>query len=359
MWNLAEVVDTGEGALVSRAVVRGGHASRIERLWRESVGHLADLAGRGWDRWIVMFSGGKDSTTVLVLALEAVLQRRLPVRAIEVVYADTMVEIPPVQQGALSFLQALQGMARIRGLPVHVHHVRPSLDNSFWVCLLGKGYPPPHQRFRWCTDRLKVRPVEKQLRDAIEPGRTAILTGVRFGESRARDRRMYSSCKRGGECGHGVWQQHSDRLRAMYAAPIAYWRECDVWDFLNFTAPCCGYPTAWLSELYMGGDIRFGCWMCTVVQQDRAMERIVSQPQWAHLRPLMELRNRIMQEAQEPQNRLMRSDGKKGRLSLDARKRFLHEVLNTQKMAGVPVISDEEVARIRELWQDKRYGNYD
>lgn len=246
----------------------------LERL-RETSQTLASTLERGFDHWILTFSGGKDSTTTLIVALETALQGSLPVRRVDVVYSDTLVEIPIIHSYAVGFLRFLEGFERLRSLPLFCHVVRPPLEQRFWVCLLGKGYPPPHQRFRWCTKRLKIKPVEAALKAHVRPNRTVILTGVRFGESPDRDRRMNHSCRRGGECGHGAWFQYSARLKATYLAPIAYWQECDVWDFLNFLAPEWGYPTHLLeNEIYNGRETRFGCWMCTVVRRDKALEKI-------------------------------------------------------------------------------------
>lgn len=330
----------------------------LERI-KETKQVIMNFFYRGYDHWIITFSGGKDSTTVVILALETALQKGLSVQRIDVVYVDTLIEIFVIYQYALKFLDFLRQFERLKALPLFYHIIQPHMEDRFWVCLLGKGYPPPHQRFRWCTQRLKIKPVEAALKAYIQPNRTVILTGVRFGESVARDQRMSLSCRRGGECGQGVWFQYSSRLQAAYLAPIAYWQECDVWDFLNFLAPQWGYPTHHLSrEVYNGQNLRFGCWMCTVVSQDRTMERLVSQPQWAHLRPLLEFRGKIIEVTRSVESRLLRPDGKPGRLSLETRRKLLEELLFLQSTLGMTLISDEEVSFIQQLWEDERYQDY-
>lgn len=121
-----------------------------------SVSALRSMAGRGYDHWIVTFSGGKDSTTTLVIALETALACPGQVQRIGVVYSDTMIEIPVVQRFALGFLEHLGTLARVAALPMRCHAVYPAVEERFWACLIGRGYPPPHQRFRWCTRRLKA-----------------------------------------------------------------------------------------------------------------------------------------------------------------------------------------------------------
>jgi len=327
---------------------------------RECAFVLESVLEKGFDHWILTFSGGKDSTTALVIALETALQENLPVRRIDVIYSDTLIEIPVIRAYALNFLKFLKTFSRVASLPLHCHVVQPTVEESFWVCMLGKGYPPPHQHFRWCTRRLKIEPVEAALKTVAQPNRTLILTGIRFGESQDRDRRLNYSCRRGGECGQGAWFQYSSRLQAAYLAPIAYWRECDVWDFLNFWAPELGYPTNSLEkEVYNGRETRFGCWMCTVVRQDKTMEKITAQPQWAHLRPLLEFRQRVKDLTSKVESRIIRPDKKPGRLSLKTRKRLLDELLSLQASVKMKLISEEEVALIQRLWKDRRYRGYE
>ena len=320
---------------------------------QESMSALYHFAtNRSYKHWIITFSGGKDSTTTLIIALETALNHPDLAERIDVVYSDTGIEIPVIQQYALDFLEHLEGFQRVARLPLHCHVVHPAIEERFWVCLLGKGYPPPHQRFRWCTRRLKIEPVEDTLKAFIQSDESIVLTGVRFGESRSRDGKLNYSCSRGGECGQGVWFQYSSRLNAGYLAPIVHWGECDVWDFLNFYAPELGYPTQHLeSSVYNGRETRFGCWMCTVVRQDKTMEKITLLPQWAHLRPLLEFRQHVKAISNSPQSRILRPDGRPGRLKLSIRQYLLEELLQLQSQLDMRIISSEEIVAIKELWQ--------
>jgi len=322
---------------------------RFLQRFEESQTTLLNMLKRGYSHWIITFSGGKDSTTTTIIAIETALIS--VVERIDVVYCDTELEIPVIYQYAMSFLGYLKKNSRLTYLPLHVHILRPLLNDSFWVCLLGKGYPPPHQRFRWCTRRLKINPVKDALKAIIQPNKTIILTGVRFGESRSRDIRLLNSCRRGGECGQGVWFEYSPRLKVGYLAPIVNWSECDVWDFLLYCAYKFGYPTHYLeTHIYNGRDTRFGCWMCTVVNQDKTMEKITAQPQWSHLKPLLHFRQRVKELSSHIESRVLRPDGKPGRLTLEVRRQLLNELLKLQRDLGMEIISPEEVQMIQEYW---------
>lgn len=138
---------------------------------------------RGLDHWIIMYSGGKDSTTTLLLALEYARSNK-NIRQIDVIYSDTQVEIPTIHSYAYRFLDML-AMPQVN---LRIHKVKPEPEKSFWTLVIGKGYPPPHQKFRWCTSKMKIQPAEKVTREVMTPTKTAIMTGVRFGESDVRDK---------------------------------------------------------------------------------------------------------------------------------------------------------------------------
>lgn len=307
----------------------------------------------GLEHWVVMYSGGKDSTATLVLALEWLKEQGYPVRSLDVVYADTGVEIPTLHHKAKKFLRSLKGMHP----KVRIHEVRPELEKSFWVLVVGKGYPPPHQRFRWCTEKMKIQPANEVIRTLSALGNVAIITGVRFGESDVRDHRMNTACRRGGECGQGVWFEESKRFRATYLAPIAFWRECDVWDLVNFIAPQWGYPTSDLESVYQGRDTRFGCWVCTVVKQDKTMQRIVNTSDGSRYTPMLEFRNWLAQFAYESGNRVKRANSVSGRLTLAARRMIFQRICELERRLGQKILSAKERSAIKKLWDDPKYGD--
>jgi DNA sulfur modification protein DndC len=303
---------------------------------------LEAALAQGAETFVLTYSGGKDSTATAVLTLEWWKRRGKPVE-VHVVYADTGLEIPTLHAQALGFLEAVKSLHP----EVGIHIAKPRPEESFWVQLIGKGYPPPHNRFRWCTRRLKIAPMDRLVQSL--PGKKAILTGVRFGESDARDSRLLLSCSRGGECGQGVMFEEAKRLNALYVAPIAFWRECFVWDYLNLVAPFLGYPTGALEGVYGSRDTRFGCWTCTVVRRDKAMARALENGH-AHLRPLYEFREWLWSWTRDPGTRVKRKDGNPGRLTLEARREVYRRLKEVEERVGVKLMTPEEEALIRESW---------
>src|SRR5687767_14380607 len=108
--------------------------------------------------WVVGYSGGKDSTAILQLVWQALselpeVQRTKPVHVIS---TDTLVENPVVAGWVTRSLEIMGEAAAAQGLPITPHRLTPEIADTFWVNLIGRGYPAPRPKFRWCTERLKI-----------------------------------------------------------------------------------------------------------------------------------------------------------------------------------------------------------
>ena len=342
----------------------------------ESLRHYGEI----YKHWSISFSGGKDSTATVTLIAHLIETGQIPrPESLTVLYADTRQELPPLHNAALEILAAL----RQRGFETRV--LLPALDHRYFVYMLGRGVPPPSNTFRWCTPKLKVMGMEREL-EALrqEHGeKFLVLTGVRIGESAARDQRIALSCTRdGGECGQGWFQQSSSTAIADTLAPIVHWRVCHVWDWLLQADVELGFPTFEIAKIY-GQDVsdgeeplnaRTGCIGCPLVQQDAALDRLVRIPEWAYLSPLTQLRP-LYWEIKKPQYR-HRKHGERnkngdwsakqnrlGPLTLEARRWMLEQVLRIQDevnrgAAGQPelsLINALELARIEELIAARTY----
>lgn len=108
--------------------------------------------------WICGYSGGKDSTAVVQLvwyALQELPKEKLK-KTVHVISTDTLVESPVVAIWATESLKKMEQTAKEQGLPIVPHRLTPAITNTFWVNLIGRGYPYPRRDFRWCTDRMKI-----------------------------------------------------------------------------------------------------------------------------------------------------------------------------------------------------------
>ena len=338
----------------------------------ESLRHY----GSFYKHWAIAFSGGKDSSATVTLIAHLIETGQIPKpESLTVLYADTRQELPPLHSSAMGILEEL----RKRGFETRV--VLPELDHRYFVYILGRGVPPPSNTFRWCTPKLKVMSMEREL-EALRQERGEkflMITGVRIGESAARDQRITVSCtKDGGECGQGWFQQSTSNAIADTLAPIVHWRVCHVWDWLLHADLELGFPTFEIARVY-GQDVsdgeeplnaRTGCIGCPLVQKDAALDRIVAQREWTYLAPLQKLRP-LYWEIKKPQYRhrkhgeinkdgsLSAKQNRLGPLHMDARRWMLEQVLRIQDEVNqaaiaqnspiISLINEEELARIEEL----------
>ena len=352
----------------------GQHCERcLEAPIDPRLGSRLDLIEReyrsGTAPWVIGFSGGKDSSAVLKLVfrvLERSVERQRPVY---VVYCDTGVEIPPIATFVRRTLEGVEEEAKKGRLPLTVRIARPAPQNTFFVKVIGRGYPPPTNKFRWCTDRLRIDPVRQILRK-VSPNSAVVLLGTRKGESSERDRTLRKHRAR-----RPHYYKQSGNSAVKVFAPIEDFTVLDVWSTLYaLPSPLCLDTTA-LAQLYRDagsecpivrdskgtpcGAGRFGCWTCTVVRKDRAVSNMVEEGR-ADLRPLLEFRNWIAAVRDEPAYRCRwRRNGRRGLgpLTLAARKEILRRLRVASRDAQVPLIEASEVRMIHQMWSWDRHSD--
>lgn len=321
--------------------------------------------------WIVGFSGGKDSTVLAHLIFEMLLSLPpdLRKREVFVVSNDTRVESPSFQAFVEKLLDSMtDGVAALQ-VPIRVARTTPLDEESFWVNMLGRGYPAPNRTFRWCTDRMKIRPTSKFIREQVNRnGEAILLLGVRSSESSARA----GNIARHSVGAEGRLSPHADHKGVWVFNPIKGLTTEEVWITLVGARPPWGGSYSELIRLYKSAQAgecpfvtsdadapscgtnsaRFGCWTCTVVEKDNSLESMVAAGQ-GHLEPLVLLRRRLKEVSEDPNCRSKtRRNGQPGLgpLTYDARAMLLEELLAAQAKVGMPLISDLEIRLIRDQW---------
>ena len=343
--------------------------------------------------WVIGYSGGKDSTAVLQLVWLAVQelepeQRRKP---IHVISTDTLVENPIVASWVNSSLKKMSAQSEALGMPIKAHKLTPEVHNSFWVNLLGRGYPAPRNKFRWCTERLKIMPSNTFIRQMVQSsGETILLLGTRKAESSRRASTMKKHEK--GRVKDKL-SPNSTLPNCQIFTPIENWSNDDVWMFLMQFKNPWGYDNKDLLTMYQGasedgecplvvdtstpscGDSRFGCWVCTMVNQDRSMAAMIQndeEKQW--MLPLLKFRDRLATKDDDGKwsdrhlRDFRRMDGSltqfNGRLvhgpyKQSVREEWLGELLKTQQwlrekgpgyVRDVELITLPELEEIRRVW---------
>ena len=324
--------------------------------------------------WIIGFSGGKDSTMLLQLVWNALKKIEPPLltRHVYIVSNDTLVENPKIVKFIKRTLEKLQVAANLQQLPITVHETTPKLEDSFWVRLIGLGYPAPNRFVRWCTERLKINPTTRFITETIsEKGEAIILLGTRSDESSNRA----ASIKK-----HGIRGQ---RLRkhllpnAFVFAPIKDVITSELWQYLLQNPPPWGGHHRELITLYRNansgdcplviddttpscGNSRFGCWVCTVVNKDKSMDGLIGNgEEW--MEPLADIRSFLIETRDNPEKyrEKQRRDGSiheniwgpyKFETRVEILKRVLEAQLEIEKSEGVELITHQEMVLIQYHW---------
>lgn len=264
--------------------------------------------------WVVGYSGGKDSTATLQLIWKAI--SALPVakrsKPIHVISTDTLVENPVVAIWVTNSLVAMQKAAQEQEMPIVPHRLTPKLEDRFWVNLIGRGYPAPRPLFRWCTSRLKINASNTFITElANSQGEAILVLGSRKAESSARDRVLakYENSTR------ELLSRNADANldRVWVYTPVSTWTSDDVWEYLIENKNPWNYDNIELFHIYRGatpdaecplvvdkstpscGDSRFGCFVCTMVSEDKSMQAMIQNDEdrrW--MMPLLNFRNEYL-----------------------------------------------------------------
>ncbi|HXG74815.1 MAG TPA: DNA phosphorothioation system sulfurtransferase DndC [Candidatus Nitrosotenuis sp.] len=300
--------------------------------------------------WILGFSGGKDSTCMVQLVWSAISE--LPAeqrqKRIFIISSDTLVESPKIVNQITSTLDKMEKAAKLAGLPISTNLVRPVLQDTFWVCLLGRGFPAPSNLFRWCTDRLKIRNADRFITEKVsEYGEAVVVLGTRKDESGSRQQLMNLYEIKG-----SLLSRHSKFAQTYVYTPLRDFITEDVWNYLLQNKNPWGANNRDLLTLYQNanaaecplvvdtstpscGNSRFGCWVCTVVAEDTSLKNMIENgEEW--MEPLLELREEL-KETQNPQKRrqvreLKRRTGQMKLIDKIKQKRFEEKLAESKQV---------------------------
>ena len=338
--------------------------------------------------WVIGYSGGKDSTATLQLVWLSLkeLDKKLLKKPVHIINTDTLVESPVIESWVTKSLRIMDTAAQEEGLPFVTHRLTPEMDNTFWVNFIGRGYPFPRKKLRWCTDRLKIQPVNNFVKNKIaEHGEIILVLGTRKAESANRAKTMtYYEKKRVRE----LLSPNPTLANELVFSPLSEWSDDDVWVFLMQYKNPWGYSNKELLTLYRGatadgecplmvekglpscGKSRFGCWVCTMVEKDKSMEAMIANDEEkAWMTPLLEFRNRFGDEEHDRERRSFRKMSGNlqgsykqlhhGPYKKEVREQWLEELLTIQKdindngpeeFEHLELITIEELRNIRRIW---------
>jgi DNA sulfur modification protein DndC len=337
--------------------------------------------------WVIGYSGGKDSTTTLQLVWNALaeLSPEQRTKPLYVISTDTKVETPVIVDRISESIRLMNEAANAQQMNLTAHKLSPILNDTFWVNLLGRGYPAPNSIFRWCTERLKINPSNRFILNKVaEHGEVILVLGSRRGESATRDQVLNMHRITGMNLA-----RHGQLPGAWVYMPIEQFSTDDVWTYLMQVESPWGGDNMQLASLYQSaqdgecplvvddktsscGNSRFGCWVCTVVNKDKSMEAMIdSGEEW--MIPLLDYRDWLastQDPAVKPEQREFK--GRDGRIkitqsgtlrwrtyTLDFSRQMVRRLLQTeveiqQEQPELSLISLDELREIRRIWLMER-----
>jgi len=265
-------------------------------------------------------------------------------------------------------LVGVRAEASSLGIPLFVKVVSPPLEHRYFVKVIGRGYPPPTNKFRWCTDKLRIKPIAKFLEKSTDNS-AVVLLGVRRGESTERDRTIAKHRTK-----HPLYLRQAGSSKSVIFGPLIDYATEDIWDTLARPGLPNSIDAQKLATLYRRasgecpiirdpnssacGQGRFGCWTCTVVRKDRALANLVFDDGFSQLAPLLQFRDWLIRIRDEPEYRCRwRRNGQRGMgpLTLQARKEILTQLVEAQTRSKYRLIGQTEIAAIKKLWnRDKQ-----
>ena len=353
-------------------------AAQLEAIY---VVMRAEYLKKHKDPWIFAFSGGKDSTLLLHLAYEVILsvEPAQRMRPLYIVANDTLVESPLVINHLDKSLEEIRASANQHDLPIVIEKTKPNIDETFWANVIGRGYIPPTRNFRWCTDRMKIKPTKYILdRILLRHKRAVLLIGTRRAESQNRQRNMDKRKVRA-----NAMRPHGQIEGCRVFSPLADLADNDVWTILLQLKPPWGGTHKRLITLYKnagGGECplvltkddapscgtsspRFGCWTCTVVEKDKSLRGLIDagHEDEEKFEALARFRDWLITLREDTKNRMpvrrdgttkIREDGSRvfGPFTLKVRKRILKELIALSENLNEDLITPAEIEVIEEIW---------
>ncbi|HDK27922.1 MAG TPA: DNA phosphorothioation system sulfurtransferase DndC [Candidatus Atribacteria bacterium] len=315
--------------------------------------------------WVVKYSGGKDSSATLQLILEFLNKKKNDssylTKQIYIIMNDVLVDNPLMRKRVDKCIEMYKDFIKKYDLPVDIKILKPDIKETFWVKIIGYGYPPPTSKFRWCTDVLKIKPTHKFMEDLGE--KALVITGERYSEGSTK--RKLSMQKRA----FNKYLAKAALGSITTFSPISQWSTNMVWWYLLNPGNRWQNDNEKLYELYKNasgedcpedlpslenipcGNSRFGCWTCTVVSDDKSALSLINKGK-KELACLYNFRRRLKEYRQLQYRKNIRRNGEEGPgpIHKEFRRQLLEELLKLQKKTKFQVILPEEIAEIERIW---------
>lgn len=248
---------------------------------------------------------------MLTLLWDAIAELPLEQRTnpIHILTSEVGVETPAMTAYISRTLQKIQENANEQNLPFVVHGVKPLMKESYWYKVIGRGVLPPsgNSRLRWCTDSLKVKPMQRKMKEILIASQTTtavecfdeydgvLMLAVRNEESA----RRRHSIQKHEISNDSLFSRHNDMKNILCFNPVKFLTGDEVWmllldrGILPFGVDVeemsiqygqamfeCGIKTGGKQQGNACGaaNSRSGCWTCLMMNgEDKMLTQLISE----------------------------------------------------------------------------------
>lgn len=320
------------------------------------------IANNPGKRWLLAFSGGKDSSATLKIFVSALKKVEIPPDHVTLIYCDTGVENPLIDEYVKRTLSNMRTEFATMRIRISVRVLQAPVQDRFFVKVAGRGYPTPTNSFRWCTKGLRINPVSSFIQ-AGDHENTVVILGSRKDESEQRRRSI-------SRYGDNHWQNQAEgKHNLSLYLPILDFTLSDVWDTIFFINSVSSIVPKEIESIYRdaSGECpilrtptappcasgRFGCWTCTVVRKDKSALKLIEAGH-SKLEPFLEFRNWLSVIRNDHKLRWpIRRNGTElpGPFTTSARQTIFHRLLALEQKTKAVVLGQGEIEAIFELWR--------
>lgn len=351
----------------------------------DALDSLIDRYKEGAENWIIPFSGTQSSLALIELVFDMfsyLKEEGTPLtKKVEVVNSQTGIDFPHLVIKMNHTLKKIEDFANEKGYPITTKVVFPEVTQSFWVHVIGYGYPPPRSMFQWCASKMKLTPLSDYLKEALKQQQAVIVSSEREGDD--------------------LYQVHPDipnaflfsPLRTMDAEDVQYLMESSTLSIWNETNQNLlrfykNVETAFQADGADGikdergvcgntlFDYTFACWACPFKREHESLREFAKNAKEGYwLSPLLRYRGLMIWLSQHNENRIGRENKQMSynaktklnemkdyqerqseTLTMATRKRLLEELegimshLKAEFFLHAPLIRPEEIEKINEIW---------
>ena len=246
---MASLSKNGASTGPASAFAEVGLARTVQAVCAE-IGELYKSDGTPW---VVGYSGGKDSSATLQLVWLAI--RELPA-------AERTKPVHVISTDTLGRAAAGRGLGRYvagederrrrasRGCRFMPHKLTPEVEDSFWVNLIGKGYPAPERSSAGAPSGSRSsRRTSSSATSCRQNGEAILVLGTRKAESQ---RRAITMEKHEAKRVRERLTPNASLPNSLVYTPIEDWNNDDVWLYLMQVKNPWGHDNKSLLGMYQG-----------------------------------------------------------------------------------------------------------